>query len=105
MSCGFLNGAVISGETENVMAHEADVDVQAQIIWYPQKICQLHGGRTYELCPKVTYKDRIQMYIGSESKHRRWMDIHFRSVVRQKALRPNWLSAMLKIIVVSENFV
>ena len=57
-----FDGAVISGETENVMAHEADVDVQAQIIWYPQKICQLHGGRTYELCPKVTYKDRIHVH-------------------------------------------
>lgn len=92
-----FDGAVISGETENVMAHKAETvihhedktvipheaekmvdnitekkadpgideveaDAQAQIIWYPQKICQLQGGRTYELCPKVTYKDRIHVH-------------------------------------------
>ena len=68
-----FDGADISGETEKMVdnitgkeadpgINEVDVDVQVQIIWYPQKICQLQGGRTCELCPKVTYKDRMHVH-------------------------------------------
>ena len=38
--------------------NEANADTQTQIIWHPQKICQLQSGKTYELCPKVSYKDQ-----------------------------------------------